>query len=136
MQVAEELVNGRHRRWDDSIAVLRFIEIRSEPADKKRWARSRRPFSLYETEDGTNRASPYAEPILRLLYQIRAMPFRQPECDPEIIFHIGRLHFVSIEVALFKVLDEQTGVPSKNVQLLYAPFYEIGFEVPEQRLTG
>ena len=91
---------------------------------------------MYETEDCTDRASPYAEPIPRLLYQIRTMPFRQPECDPEILFHIAWLHFRGIEVALFKVLDEQTGVPSENVQLLYAPFYEIGFEVPKQRLAG
>jgi hypothetical protein len=64
------------------------------------------------------------------------MPLRQPECDAEIIFHIGRLHFRGIEVALLKVLNEQTGVPSENVQLLYAPFHKIGFEVPKQRLAG
>jgi hypothetical protein len=43
------------------------------------------------------------------------MPFRALESAPEIICHIERLDFGSIEITLREVFDEESRVPRKNV---------------------
>ena len=89
-----------------------------------------------ESQNRVNRTAPHSEPGARLVNQIRVMPFRALESAPKIICHIGRLDIGSIEITFREVFDEESRVPRKNVQLLYASFHEMRLEGFEQHLAG
>ena len=66
---------------------------------------------MYESEERINRAAPQPDPVARLVNQMRVLPFRAFESDPEIICHIRRLDVGGIEIAFRKVFDEKSRVP-------------------------
>ncbi len=128
LQITQELIHGSHGGGYDTLVVSTLFEVFSELANEGRRARSWGPLPLDESQDSVYRTPGDPSPLLWPFDQIRVLPLREFQRDPQVVHHIGRLNPGRIESAPFQVLEEEAGGPLKDVRRPYAPFSEVLFE--------